>query len=332
MNNSGKTSLLEAVYLLANQNDPARLGEILENRGELGLPRSSNVRSTYQISQLFNGRQFASKDAIRISSQHDRPLSFQITIQLTTQPDERSSAKQMPIFEESDEGTEPLPLLELLFDYGAETVMKAPLRDDGSLDSRAFRLFSRETHPSQFLTTNNLDYSDLADLWDSVHLTAEEDKVVAALQTLDPRVERIGFTSRQTTNSGIRLKLQGQQDPVPLGSMGDGMRRILTLTTAEIASEDGVLLVDEIDTGLYYRAQKDMWHLLIQTARRLNVQVFATTHSLDCVRAFQEALSVEEDKEIGKLFRLNMRGGNIRPVAYAAHDLEIAMQQEIEVR
>jgi predicted ATP-dependent endonuclease of OLD family len=98
-------------------------------------------------------------------------------------------------------------------------------------------------------------------------------------------------------------------------------------------AEDGVLLIDEVDTGLYYRTQTDMWRLLLDTAKRLNVQVFATTHSLDCVRAFQEALSLSEDKSIGKLFRLSLRDkAAIHPVAYTADELEVAIRQEIEVR
>lgn len=332
MNNSGKTSLLEAIYLLVNQNDPGRLTEILDNRGEMAVERSpANVtrRTGYQISQIFYGRQVLPKKVIRIGSQQDR----QLTLQISLRPSERSAQgapQQLPLTEDATDGE--TPILELVLDYGKDTALKVPVRDDGSLEYRAFRLLSREIHQHQFLTTNNLDYDNLAGLWDTVHLTSEEDRVIEALQILDPTVERIGFTSRKTTNSGIRLKLRSQPEPVPLGSMGDGMRRILTLAIAEIVAENGVLLVDEIDTGLYYRAQTNMWRLLIQTAQRLNVQIFATTHSLDCVQAFQAALSEEKDEEVGKLFRLSVRGGGIRPVAYTARDLEIAVQQEIEVR
>lgn len=333
-NNSGKTSLLEAIYLLANQGDPERLIEILINRGELAergfvrSPTDQSRRPGYQLMRIFYGRQLLPKSSIHINSRHDSPLSLQMMIQpAAVQP--RSSSAQMPLMENIDE--EEAPLLELVFDYGG-TGFRVPIRDDGSIESRAFRTFPRETHRHRFLTTNNLDFGELAELWDIVHLTPEEDKVVEALQILDPAVERIGFASRQTSNSGIRLKLRGQQEPVPLGSMGDGMRRILTLATSAIVAEGGVLLVDEIDTGLYYRTQANMWRLLIQTAQRLKVQIFATTHSLDCVKSFQEAISEGKDKSIGKLFRLSLRGQDIQPVVYDTSDLEVAMQQEIEVR
>lgn len=152
------------------------------------------------------------------------------------------------------------------------------------------------------------------------------------MQILEPTVERINFTSRQTFNSGILLKLRGQDDPVPLGSMGEGMRRILSLVMAAVTVKNGFLLVDEIDTGLYYDTQTDMWRLLLEIAQRLNVQVFATTHSWDCICAFQEALAQLEDSSVGKLFRLSLRDDNIRSVAYTSDELAIAVPHSIEVR
>ena len=62
------------------------------------------------------------------------------------------------------------------------------------------------------------------------------------------------------------------------------MRRLLALSLSLIRAEHGVLLIDEIDTGLHYSVMGQMWHLVTEAARRANVQVFATTHSQDCVR------------------------------------------------
>lgn len=105
-----------------------------------------------------------------------------------------------------------------------------------------------------------------------------------------------------------------------------------TLAMSAVNVENGFLLIDEIDTGLYYEVQADMWRLILETAQRLDVQVFATTHSWDCVSAFQEALGNVKNSEIGKLFRLDMKYGKIRAVEYLAEDLKIALQQNIEVR
>jgi hypothetical protein len=64
----------------------------------------------------------------------------------------------------------------------------------------------------------------------------------------------------------------------------------------------------------------------------LNVQVFATTHSWDGIVSFSEALDLQEDKEIGALFRLERRGQQITPVQYSAEELAFITEQDIEVR
>ena len=159
-----------------------------------------------------------------------------------------------------------------------------------------------------FISSNRIYLELMTRIWDNISLTSKEDKVVEALQILEPKVERIGFYISEVQEM-IRVKLKGEKNPLPLSSMGDGMSRILSLAMAAVTAENGVLLVDEIDTGLHYQVQTDMWRLIIQTARELNIQVFATTHSWDCICALQEVLAELEDKSIVKLFRLSQKYG-----------------------
>jgi AAA15 family ATPase/GTPase len=352
MNNIGKTSLLEAVYLLINQGNPQCLLGLLEDRGEIVPPTSSTssrvtlggsgLLSTrrYQIRHIFQGHQFGFNQTINLQSQKELSLSLKIQLRSVTRQEQ--SLEDIPDFDMSVEDTSEIDfsLVELYLSYGSDLEMRVPVREDGSLEARSFRLTRQQsqtnpfllTQPFQFLTTSNQTFDKLATMWDKINLTPEEEKVVAALQILEPDVKRIGFTSRLTSNSGILLKLDKQSDPIPLGSMGEGMRRILSLAMAAVTAENGFLLVDEIETGLYYETQTDMWRLILEVAQQLNVQVFATTHSWDCISAFQEALSQVEDSSVGKLFRLSKRDETIRPVAYTADELAIAVPHSIEVR
>ncbi len=182
-----------------------------------------------------------------------------------------------------------------------------------------------------FISSNRIYLELMTRIWDNISLTSKEDKVVEALQIIEPKVERIGFYISEVQEM-IRVKLKGEKNPLPLSSMGDGMSRILSLAMAAVTAENGVLLVDEIDTGLHYQVQTDMWRLIIQTARELNIQVFATTHSWDCICALQEVLAELEDKSIVKLFRLSQKYGKLRAVEYDSEDIDIAVRQSIEVR
>jgi len=85
-------------------------------------------------------------------------------------------------------------------------------------------------------------------------------------------------------------------------------------------------------TGLYYSVQATVWRLLIAAAQRREIQIFATTHSWDCVAAFQEALLEDNYAASGQLIRLEKQGDKIRKVPYSADDLAIAIREGIEVR
>lgn len=342
MNNSGKTSLLEAIYLLVNQGAPQCLADLQNNRGEVmeqlndySLITGEHQRYiNYQVRHIFYAHQPTLEQIICLQSttKHYQPLK--IYLQHSTPPD--SSNQDLS---KTDTTT-----LMLVFQSGGDKIL-IPVNYDVSVDAKwfqTFRLpkqllnfFPQSSHfinnRSLFLTTNNLTFEQLAALWSRITLTPKEDKVVDALRILEPALERISFTSPATFNSGILVRLR-EQYPIPLGSMGEGMRRILNLAMAAVTVENGFLLVDEIDTGLYYESQTDMWRLVLEVAQQLNVQVFATTHSWDCISAFQEALSQVEDSSIGKLFRLSRKGENIRAIDYPAEKLAVAVRQNIEVR
>ncbi|MGH2639452.1 MAG: AAA family ATPase, partial [Rhabdochlamydiaceae bacterium] len=120
-------------------------------------------------------------------------------------------------------------------------------------------------------------------------------------------------------------------EPLPLGSLGNGMLRVLGIVLALANAKDGMLVVDEIENGIHYSAQKELWQMIFRLARSLNVQVFATTHSWDCIEAFQVA--AEEDKqEEGILIRLSLKKDEIVSTLFNEEELQIATRGSLEVR
>lgn len=340
MNNSGKTSLLEAIYLLVNQGNPRCLSTLLDNRGEilpLRRPRvtlGGVIDKNYQSRYIFHKHLIHSEQSIYLQSQQDNFLSLQIQLSLITLQNKLS--ENMAEVEEILDIDE--PSFELSFLYAPNMKFMVPVLEDGSVQERSLKRAKQSQSyllsPTicQFLTTDKLPFNDLTEMWDKIMLTSEYDQVVKALQVLEPNVEDFSFASITTSNSGIWIKIRGQRNPLPLGSMGEGMHRVFSIAMSAVTVENGFLLVDEIETGLYYETQTDMWRLVLEIAQRLNVQVFATTHSWDCIAAFQEALEASENSSVGKLFRLSRRDDHIRPVAYTADELAIAVPHSIEVR
>lgn len=340
-NNSGKTTFLEAIYLLVQQQHIQAVFDVLNSRGETSYIPIQSVASgqavnriKYQFEHIFYGHQLTPERSIYIQSQQEEKLSFKI---------EANRTNRQLVIPVNEQLETQLLVWELIVSYNRDAQIKISVLRDATIANffSGSHLTEINNYMSPLETTKDnfnlikttaIAFNEMAVFWDAITLTPKEESVVAALQILEPEVERISFTSNFTTNSGILIKLKGQNHPIPLGSMGDGMRRILGLAMAAVSSENGFLLVDEIDTGLYYQTQTNMWRLIFETAKRLNVQVFATTHSWDCIAAFQEALEQSEDSSVGKLFRLSRRGEEIRAVEYTPDELSVAVRQSIEVR
>ena len=127
------------------------------------------------------------------------------------------------------------------------------------------------------------------------------------------------------------VRLRGQSRPVPLRSLGDGALRVFGVALALANSRGGFLFIDEAENGIHYSLQEDFWNMVLRTACLNNVQVFATTHSSDCIRGFSRAATKLEDAE-GVLVRLSRQYGELRAVEYPEEELAIAADQGIEVR
>lgn len=327
-NNAGKTSLLEAIYLLVSQDKQNSLAVILQERGEFlsdarDLRRGrSNPNQTslnqiegYLVAHLFYGRTPGLHAPIKLRS--SLPPT-RLSLSIGNGQDKKGDNHYLTL--------------------ESETGATEPTSEKMALENSVLRSFPRwkrdfpQPSDIQFMTTNHVDYAEMASSWDRIVLTPSEESVVEALRLIEPGIERISFTGGRTSHSGILVRLLGEETPIPLDSMGDGVRRILAIIIALVGVGPGTLLIDEIDTGLYYAALKDMWRVVIETAVKQDAQVFATTHSWDCVKAFQQALSQSPHHQEGSLIRLDREGKQIQVTTYNADELAIAIPQGIEVR
>jgi hypothetical protein len=158
-----------------------------------------------------------------------------------------------------------------------------PLRADGSLGAgapSAFTDFGLRLHPPVgFVTTNRLFPRDFARLWADVVLTPGEERTVEALRLIDPEIDRIAISESDGTIAKVLLR--GADGPVPLGTLGEGVSRILTLALHLARTQGGFLLLDEIENGLHWSVMPKVWRFLVETALTGDTQIFATTHSKD---------------------------------------------------
>lgn len=147
-----------------------------------------------------------------------------------------------------------------------------------------------------------------------------------ALRMIEPRLLDLEFLP-----NGIHADLEGVPKLLPLAVIGGGLARVTSIILAMNSVRDGVLLIDEIENGLHYAILEDVWKAIDHAAERFNVQVFATTHSLEVIQAAQIAFQDQDDFRYHRLERREP-SGKIEVVTVKTEVLAAALENNFEVR
>lgn len=342
-NNTGKSSILEALRIYTHNADPYLIYGILTSReehirGTDEEERSSNPESLVQISALFNGFPRLSDEITPITiSTNGRTGPTKLMMQVgwfSEREDSDGNAKLVrrkdpSAWETGDvaalvvetEERRQVHRLERFLRYARSTRMPRP----GSSD--IVRMACIPVSPYAGEETNTLEH-----LWAGVVLTDNEKDVVEALQIVDPRIFAVtmvpGEVSSRVSTAIVRSKSFGRR--VPLRSFGDGLNRLFAIGLSIVNARGGILLIDEFENGLHYSVQLDAWRMIFRLAKELDVQIFATSHSWDTIEALQKA-AVELPEEAA-LVHLTARGGDIVPTVFTEDELAIVTRDRIEVR
>ncbi|WP_013324588.1 AAA family ATPase [Gloeothece verrucosa] len=349
-NNSGKTSLLEAVQLFSSQFDLKSLAQLMSSRGEYlweNIKYSSDIIpvKTYEIEHLFYQHNLSAESQIKMmgidnGSQGELKILFEENFEATNYT--RTSRPEPISIDDISE-------LELIIQWTEDNinsnVFKKFLVKKEKLILDQLRLEYKRIAKSKlakigvFIFPYSIDISTLNTLFDKIVLTSDEQLVINALKILEPTIERIASVRQNQENfrtgekGGFLVKLSERQKPIPIGSMGDGIWRMLALVLAMVNVEGGILLVDEIDSGLHYTTMYDMWKIIWHTAKKLNIQVFATTHNSDCWTSLANLICDEKISEKDQEIRIHHIDKNKEAsILFDESEIVIAAQRGIEIR
>lgn len=285
-NNCGKTSILECIELLHAGGSPAVLCSILNRRGELDRSRGDGRRLMPVVRHLFAGRELLGRLTIRGEGN-----AGSIRQQVTVCSEESPHGESLPNGDdelEDDEIEEPTPYILRITSPAMAEPFKTTMTSTGALPEFRFLRPAQTVGPDLFLRTEGMTVSDIGRHFSEVVLTDREQHVLDAMRAVEPAIERVASVAyegprvAEPARGGVFVKLRNVEERVPIGSLGDGLWRMLGLALALANCRGGVLLVDEIDTGLHYTVMEKMWRMVSERATALSVQVFATTHSRDC--------------------------------------------------
>jgi len=332
-NNVGKSTLLEAISVFLANGSEDHLRKLLANRGEDIVTSSDIDAKTVKAHylSLFNGRKeiYSKKDnTITIEDDKESVFILQVYIGETTEIDD--NGKRIPVNKlmyEEDMPKDLSAFTHLSSGLFVQTIKSGILiRYDNQHDSLSV---VKDRCPFQYVHTIDFNTDDNAILFDKVAMTPEEKYIIQALNIINPNIEKLNFLNSDDIK-GRRIPLVSIGDKrYRLSSMGDGINRILTIILALLNCKDGVLLLDEFETGLHYSVQDQLWEIIFMLSEKLNVQVFVTTHSNDCVSSFART----NKQGVGQLIRLVNHDGDIVPtILDDIEELRFASDNSVEMR
>ena len=353
-NNSGKSSVLEALRIYAGNGQRGLLETISAQHDEkFRFRKDEQVEdANLPFQGFFTGREFPldAETAIQIGSFQDDKNILRIEHAFMSESEETITNTMGEISTRVRRQILPKPELP---DFSGEVTQALIITKGGksyppflldSLDSRSkFALnpiMFTNVIPCSVIPTQFVSPDELADEWDKIVLTEYEEVVKQAMRIIAPEFENLTFVRNEDVPNRFRrsaiVKMSNIPKPVPLNSLGDGVLRILQLALKIFSAQGGFFLIDEFENGLHYSVQEKIWALLFEMAEKLDIQVFATTHSWDCIESFSK-VAISAGNSEGVLFRMGKSAktsnfGKVVATVFDSTELETITQADMEIR
>jgi AAA15 family ATPase/GTPase len=330
-NNSGKSTVLEALRIYAGNADRHLLEEIAKSHDELYFLKDEDIQpfTTGVARPFFN---FFSKKS--------SAPAYKFSISETTNNQYLSFQYMHYVDFTKVDGL----AYKAFFDEGLNEFYRVNKGQYERMENiRAKKLpmitGSLTNTPCGFVSVTTPEMKQLAHFWDDVLVAQQEDTVHDVLKLVHDGFKSLIFIENPHNPNGGRvpyMSVVGQERRTPLKSQGYGLQRLLQIALNIYQAKDGFLLIDEFENGLHYSVQEKVWGLIFEMAKRLNIQVFATTHSWDCIEAFSEVASKREDVE-GLLFSMGRSAktsdnGKIIATIFDEAKLQRFTQADMDVR
>lgn len=314
-NNCGKSSLLEALFLVCGQSNPL-------------LPASINMMRTYNriseqdIRYFFYKMDTSKEIEISTSGSVERHLAIS-AFQQAVNVDVNSISTELPhqyglkMRFKTNEG-----------EYNSE--IQYDTHDPNQIEQK-LQIDSRYTEKLKCMYLSpRYDSNASMEGLQNIYLNKDEEFLAEALKLLEPAAKDPVFMEN------VMLVDVGLSQRIPINLMGDGIRKIVSFLTSIYACRGGVVLLDELSNGFHHSVMKPMWDIVIRAAVKNDVQVFATTHDEDSIRGFQQAAldyMNENKKEIASGFKLQrVKNDELKEYRFSINQMGYAMEQDMEIR
>ncbi len=323
-NASGKSSLLEALYLIANFSEPVVINSIFYNRKH--KPKKENdFKSIFFNNESNNDISIAADLDFKNSKEKKRNLEIKFADNNSTffkfineKNEEKISAGYILKVQVKKNNNEDISAENEIYFNNESYQTKKNL----SINIKNFENIYVDTNDFEFLGKN---------FYKNVQSQDKTEHLIKILNVIEPNLKNLELG----IDNSIECKIESLASPVPLKLMGDGFINIVAFLVAIYTAKDGAVFIDEIENGIYYKVLPDLWKVVFKAAEEFNVQVFATTHSMECLDACNYAFNDSKlNDDFLSLFRLdkNKQNNSISVEHYTSKEFDRSMGYGVDVR
>lgn len=358
-NNTGKSSVLEALYFLFNHSKNDVFAQLNSLRGGFSDPLIKVIQS------MFYGNTLTEPLKISVFSS-DENLERALTFGNREAQEQffvQTSNPMVDFSNNNSNATMSSQVTPLKIDY-VENRLNKDSQAESKLYSEEIILdcpspsSSQNSMQTPFGTQINFKYKtypsgNLKDLLPTLLVNSSTFRNPLLLLELLGRIELLGrkeiligylklvekdltdiFSATSDGITQLFIRLSRQSNAIPLKYAGDGLSRFLCIACAVMIYSNGLILIDEIENGLHYSVYNKLNHILSKIAQLNNTQVIATTHSYDFISSSLRSIKKNNSEKIFSLHRLDNsdQNGMIKDNYFDYEMAEYAVQTSLEIR
>jgi len=203
------------------------------------------------------------------------------------------------------------------------------------VNSNQFSITTKSIENIEFIDNFGLCNNEIISNYSFIQKQDEELYLNRILNIFDERIEvfKVIYETPQCKVNGKYLEIT---------ELGDGIRHLISIVTSLYKCKNGYLFIDEIDNGIHHSKLDKLWNIILTISKQQNVQVFATTHSKECIKAlltantenvktYQPKEHILESEEI-KFIELGRTDGKVDSIIFDFDELKNEVEQNMEIR
>lgn len=338
-NNSGKSSILEAIFLLTGISNPELILRIDRFRNLL-----HNEADDFRFA--FYNLNYQNIPTI-VSDLHFEESSRQLMIRPISTNVKGGEITQLTFPREQIKSSDSLSNLnynainalsfegEIKKRHSQKKVLRPSISMHKGVNNELSFTISpakdyKETIVGVFLN-NETFFTETHKRIENLIIRKRKQFIVENLRLIDDSITDIVVGSNNVIYFDI-----GADRLIPSNLLGDGLNKIVSIVATLSELKNGVLLIDEVDNGLHFTTLEILWNLIYSLCVENNNQVFITTHNYDVLKYVVKYIEKEKNenyKEMMNCYSVSkLKGNEIKAYKYKYDELSYSIHQGIEIR